>query len=51
MRAIPVMSKITQCAEMLTFSNLRLVFDKTIKKLVLPGFGSFSFFIALATGG
>lgn len=45
MRAIPVMSKIVQCAEMLTFTNLRLVFDKTIKKLVLPGFGILVFLL------
>jgi len=45
MRAIPVMSKIIQCAEILTFKNLRLVFDKTIKKLVLPGFGILVFLL------
>ena len=51
MSATSTVFKIAQVVDLLTVSNLRLVFDRIIKMLALPGFGVFSISNALATGG
>ena len=39
MSATSTVFKIAQVVDLLTVSNLRLVFDRIIKMLALPGFG------------
>jgi len=45
MSAAAIKLKIAQSSEILTAANLRLLLDKTIKMLALPGFGILVFLL------